>query len=89
MTLTEQQTTSFTANGVAVSVSSSHPHLLAALSEELNITSAEGRLRTIRAMRRLCAVLLDGKPIQACLVSMEKAEGKVRHDPRGIRPGRA
>jgi aldehyde oxidoreductase len=75
MTIAPSQTTQFVANGVPVSASSAHPHLLAALREELDITSPKDGCAP-SGQCGACAILLDGKPIQACLVSMDKAAGK-------------
>ena len=68
-------TTSFTVNGLPVEVSADHPHLLSALREELGITSPKDGCSP-SGQCGACTVLLDGKAIQSCLVSMEKAEGK-------------
>ena len=75
MTLTTPDTTSFTLNGEEVSVRGDHPHLLAALREELDVTSAKDGCAP-SGQCGACTVLLDGKAIQACLVGMEKASGK-------------
>ena len=75
MTMAPPNTTEFVVNGTAVAASSSHPHLLAALREELNVTSPKDGCAP-SGQCGACAVLLDGKPIQACLVPMEKAAGK-------------
>ncbi len=68
-------TINFTVNGSAVTVRSEHPHLLAALREELGITSAKDGCSP-SGQCGACTVLLDGKAIQSCLVGMEKAAGK-------------
>ncbi len=75
MTIAPQRTTSLTVNGRSVTVSATHPHLLAALREELDITSPKDGCSP-SGQCGCCTVLVDGKAIQACLVSMEKAEGK-------------
>ena len=74
MTLAPPNTTEFAVNGTPVSVSSAHPHLLGALREELDITSPKDGCAP-SGQCGSCAVLVDGKPIQACLVPMEKAAG--------------
>ena len=66
---------SLTVNGRTVSVRSDHAHLLAALREELDITSPKDGCAP-SGQCGACTVLLDGKAIQSCLVSMEKAAGK-------------
>ena len=75
MTLTPTEATSFTVNGSPESVRSDHPHLLAALREELDITSPKDGCSP-SGHCGACTVLLDGKAIQSCLVDMEKASGK-------------
>jgi len=75
MTLTTPGTTNLVLNGEAVSVRSDHPHLLAALREELNVTSPKDGCSP-SGQCGACTVLLDGKAIQSCLVGMEKAAGK-------------
>ena len=57
---------SFQANGEPVSVSSGHPHLLAALREELGITSPKDGCSP-SGQCGACVVLLDGKAISSCL----------------------
>ena len=69
------ETAAFTVNGLPAAVSSRHPHLLSALREELGITSPKDGCSP-SGQCGACTVLLDGKAIQSCLVSMEKAEGK-------------
>jgi len=76
MTLAPPRITEFVVNGAASSASSNHPHLLSALREELNITSPKDGCAP-SGQCGACAVLVDGKPIQACLVTMEKAAGSV------------
>ncbi len=62
-------------NGRPIEVGMHHPHLLAALREEVGITSAKDGCAP-QGQCGCCTILLDGKAIQACLVSMEKAAGK-------------
>ncbi|HSF85448.1 MAG TPA: selenium-dependent xanthine dehydrogenase [Acidimicrobiia bacterium] len=85
MTLTPTGTTQFTVNGAPVSVRSNHPHLLAALREELDVTSPKDGCSP-SGQCGACTVLLAGKPIQGCLVSMEKAEGKEVTTLEGFEP---
>ncbi len=68
-------TTSFSVNGRDVQVHSDHPHLLSALREELGVTSPKDGCSP-SGQCGACTVILDGKAIQSCLVSMEKAAGK-------------
>ena len=86
MTTTPLDQTSFVVNGEAASVRSDHPHLLAALREELDITSPKDGCSP-SGQCGACTVLLDGKAIQSCLVGMEKAAGQGGRDPGGL-PGR-
>ncbi|MDH5502445.1 MAG: molybdopterin-dependent oxidoreductase [Acidimicrobiia bacterium] len=67
--------TNLVVNGQAIEVGMHHPHLLAALREEVGVTSAKDGCAP-QGQCGCCTVLLDGKAIQACLVSMEKAAGK-------------
>ncbi|MFM8003088.1 MAG: 2Fe-2S iron-sulfur cluster-binding protein, partial [Actinomycetota bacterium] len=65
---------SFIANGQPVSVSADHPHLLAALREELNITSAKDGCSP-SGQCGCCTVLIDGKAIVSCQQSLAKVAG--------------
>jgi aldehyde oxidoreductase len=66
--------TSFSCNGRTVVVGE-HPHLLAALRDELDVTSPkdgcapEGRCGC-------CAVLLDGRAVLSCRTPMSRVEGR-------------
>ncbi|MFM9123326.1 MAG: (2Fe-2S)-binding protein, partial [Actinomycetota bacterium] len=64
----------FIVNGQPVSVSADHPHLLAALREELNITSAKDGCSP-SGQCGCCTVLIDGKAIVSCQQSLEKVAG--------------
>ena len=75
MTIAPDRTIAFTVNGAAATAAADHPHLLSALREELNITSAKDGCSP-QGQCGCCTVLMDGKAIQACLVSMDKADGK-------------
>ncbi len=75
MTTTPLDQTVFVVNGESAAVRSDHPHLLAALREELDITSPKDGCSP-SGHCGACTVLLDGKAIQSCLVGMEKAAGK-------------
>jgi aldehyde oxidoreductase len=63
---------SMTVNGATVAVSEDHPHLLSALRDELDVTSPKDGCSP-SGQCGACTVLLNGKAIQSCLVSMEKA----------------
>ena len=88
MTMAPTGTTEFTVNGQAVTVGSQHPHLLAALREELDVTSPKDGCSP-SGQCGACTVLLDGKPIQSCLVSLEKASGNVTRAARLLGLSRA
>ena len=71
----EKRTTGFSLNGRSVEVKEEHPHLLAALREELGVTSAKDGCSP-SGQCGCCTVLVDGKATVACQVSVEKAAGK-------------
>ena len=62
-------------NGTPVVVRGTHPHLLAALREELDITSPNDGCSP-SGQCGCCTVLVDGKAVVSCQTSMEKAAGK-------------
>ncbi len=62
-------------NGTPVVVRETHPHLLSALREELNITSPKDGCSPT-GQCGCCTVLIDGKAIVSCQTSLEKAAGK-------------
>jgi xanthine dehydrogenase molybdenum-binding subunit len=66
--------TEFTLNGSAVTAADDHPHLLAALREELGITSAKDGCSPT-GQCGCCTVLIDGKARVSCQTSMEKIAG--------------
>ena len=68
-------THSFTLNGAPVSVTGEHPHLLAALREELDVTSVKDGCSP-SGQCGCCTVLLDGKAVVACQVPLTKTEGR-------------
>ena len=74
-TVSDRITTAISVNGIDTEVSASHPNLLAALREELRLTSAKDGCSP-SGQCGCCTVLLNGKATVACLVSMEKAAGK-------------
>ncbi len=65
----------FSVNGEAVVVTDRHPHLLAALRDELGVLSPKDGCSP-SGQCGCCTVLLDGKAMVSCQVSLEKAEGK-------------
>ena len=74
MTLTSEETVAFTLNGTEVTVSARHPHLLAALREELGITSPKDGCAPM-GQCGCCAVLVDGRARISCQTSLDKAAG--------------
>jgi aldehyde oxidoreductase len=66
--------TRFVLNGREVEVGE-HPHLLAALREELDVTSPKDGCSP-SGQCGCCTVLLDGKAIIACSISLARVEGK-------------
>ena len=72
---TANATTGFILNGVPVSVRSDHPHLLAALREELDVTSAKDGCSP-QGQCGCCTVMIDGKVQISCTYSVEKVAGR-------------
>jgi aldehyde oxidoreductase len=73
--MTTEQHTTFTVNGSEVSVDRSHPHLLSALRDGLDITSPKDGCSP-SGQCGCCTVLLDGKAIVSCQVSLDKVSGR-------------
>jgi len=69
-----EERVAFEVNGTSVSVRRSHPHLLAALREELDITSPKDGCSP-SGQCGCCTVFVDGKAIVACQCDMDKVEG--------------
>jgi xanthine dehydrogenase molybdenum-binding subunit len=65
----------FTLNGAQVSVRAEHPHLLAALREELDITSPKDGCSP-SGHCGCCTVLVDGKAVVSCQQPLAKVAGK-------------
>jgi aldehyde oxidoreductase len=68
-------TVEFILNGAPVSVRSEHPHLLAALREELDVTSAKDGCSP-QGQCGCCTVMIDGKVQISCTYSVEKVAGR-------------
>ena len=66
--------TQFTLNGRPVEVGE-HPHLLAALREELDVTSPKDGCSP-SGQCGCCTVLIDGKASVSCQISLEKVAGR-------------
>jgi xanthine dehydrogenase molybdenum-binding subunit len=65
----------FQLNGTAVTVRDDHPHLLAALREELDVTSPKDGCSP-SGQCGCCTVHIDGKAIVSCQQSLAKTAGK-------------
>ncbi|MGA0118188.1 MAG: selenium-dependent xanthine dehydrogenase [Ilumatobacteraceae bacterium] len=66
---------SFRVNGKEVTVSADHPHLLAALRDELDITSPKDGCSP-SGQCGCCTVMIDGKAQVSCTYALSKAEGR-------------
>src|SRR3954451_4864394 len=75
MTAIDETVTTFSLNGLPTQVRGTHPNLLEALREELGVTSPKDGCSP-SGQCGCCTVLLDGKAVVSCQVSMERAEGK-------------
>lgn len=65
---------SFTLNGEPVTVRRPHPHLLAALREELDVTSPKDGCSP-SGQCGCCTVLIDGKAVVSCQQPLDKVAG--------------
>jgi xanthine dehydrogenase molybdenum-binding subunit len=65
----------FTLNGTEVRVRADHPHLLAALREELDVTSPKDGCSP-SGQCGCCTVLIDGRAQVSCQYPVEKAAGR-------------
>ena len=74
MSETQVGTVEFEVNGTPVSVRASHPHLLAALREELNITSPKDGCSP-SGQCGCCTVLVNGKAVVSCQTRLDKVAG--------------
>lgn len=86
MTLVEQRTVTFTLNGAEVTARADHPHLLAALREELDVTSAKDGCSPM-GQCGCCTVMVDGKVQVSCLFPMTKLSGASVTTLEGLDPG--
>lgn len=66
--------TTFELNGSPVTIRGSHPHLLSALREELDVISPKDGCSPT-GQCGCCTVLIDGKARVACQVSLDKTAG--------------
>ncbi len=74
MTTTASQTVRFQLNGADVTVAAAHPHLLAALREELDVLSPKDGCAP-SGQCGCCTVLVNGKARVACQTPLDKVEG--------------
>ncbi|MCU1375947.1 MAG: putative oxidoreductase iron-sulfur subunit/oxidoreductase molybdopterin-binding subunit [Actinomycetia bacterium] len=77
--------TEFELNGKTVAVAQPHPHLLSALRDELDVTSPKDGCSPT-GQCGCCTVLLDGKAVVSCQVSMEKVAGRTVTTLEGFDP---
>jgi selenium-dependent xanthine dehydrogenase len=75
----------FTLNGAPVSVRRAHPHLLAALREELDVTSPKDGCSP-SGQCGCCTVLVDGKAVVSCNLGLDKIAGKEVVTLEGVDP---
>jgi xanthine dehydrogenase molybdenum-binding subunit len=69
------ETVALTVNGRAVSVRADHPHLLAALREELDVTSPKDGCSP-SGQCGCCTVFVDGKAVVSCNLPLARVAGK-------------
>jgi aldehyde oxidoreductase len=67
-------TATFELNGTPVTVRGDHPHLLAALREELDVTSPKDGCSP-SGQCGCCTVIIDGKAVVSCQTSLDKVAG--------------
>src|SRR5262245_50268768 len=75
----------FVLNGVVVHVRDDHPHLLAALREELDVTSPKDGCSP-SGQCGCCTVLVDGKAVVSCNLGLDKIAGKSIVTLEGVDP---
>ena len=77
--------TEFILNGTPVTVRSDHPHLLAALREELDVTSPKDGCSP-SGQCGCCTVMVDGKAVVSCNLGLDKVAGKEVVTLEGVDP---
>ena len=77
-------TVRFTLNGSQVEVGD-HPHLLAALREELDVTSPKDGCSPT-GQCGCCTVLVDGKPTVSCSLALDRVDGRQGTTLAGLDP---
>jgi aldehyde oxidoreductase len=78
-------TATFELNGTPVTVRGDHPHLLAALREELDVTSPKDGCSP-SGQCGCCTVIIDGKAVVSCQTSLEKVAGASVTTLEGVDP---
>ncbi|HEV8299167.1 MAG TPA: selenium-dependent xanthine dehydrogenase [Acidimicrobiales bacterium] len=79
------ETVAFVLNGTPVHVRGSHPHLLAALREELDVTSPKDGCSP-SGQCGCCTVLVDGKAQVSCQLPLTRAAGRAITTVEGLDP---
>ena len=85
MTAIDVDVVTFTVNGTEVVVRADHPHLLAALREELDLTAAKDGCSPT-GQCGCCTVLIDGKAQVSCQYPMAKVAGRSVVTVEGLSP---
>jgi xanthine dehydrogenase molybdenum-binding subunit len=75
VTVVDAGVTTFVLNGRSVTVRADHPHLLAALREELDVTSPKDGCSP-SGQCGCCTVLVDGKASVACQLPLDRVAGR-------------
>src|SRR5688572_23632859 len=76
---------SLVVNGTPVTVRGDHPHLLAALREELDVTSPKDGCSP-SGQCGCCTVIIDGKAVVSCQTSLDKVAGASVTTLEGVDP---
>lgn len=82
---TDAGTVALTVNGREVAVRADHPHLLAALREELDVTSPKDGCAP-SGQCGCCTVLVDGKAVVSCTLPLTRVAGKSVVTLEGVEP---
>jgi aldehyde oxidoreductase len=85
MTAIDDAVITLSVNGEPAAIHGDHPHLLAALRDELGLTSPKDGCGP-SGQCGCCTILLDGKAVVACQVSLERAQGKEVVTLEGVDP---
>src|SRR3954466_11782645 len=74
MTAIDETVITFSLNGAPAAIHGRHPHLLAALREELGVTSPKDGCSP-SGQCGCCTGLVDGKAVVSCNLALEKVDG--------------